>query len=220
MALLAILDQNWEAVYAWLGVGLIVELYEGARRHESRTTDASPAADSPSDLGPSTPLIVVIFLNSVFVPIFLLVHAGFLEGPFGLVIAALVLWSAQYHLTFCTWGDMPTAYVGFPAAWNLVAFYLHAFDATPIAAVLVIGLGVIATLIPLPWPHPLRVTGWSHVGRLGVMVWLGTAAVTLWKGFPTTPAAKAVFVLCIVGYLAVVLKAALDNRVRIEPPQN
>jgi phosphatidylcholine synthase len=124
-----------------------------------------------------------------------------------------VLWSAQYHLTFHAWGGMPAAYVGFPAAWNVVAFYLHAFDATPVAAVLVIGSGVIASLIPIPWPHPLRVMGWTHVGRVIVMIWLGTAAVTLWTGFPTTPAAKAVFLLSLGAYLATVVKVALDERV-------
>jgi phosphatidylcholine synthase len=134
-ALFAILDQNWEAVYAWLGLGLLVELYEGVSRQQqiAAFVDTNPSTDqNASDGGPSIAFVVVTFLNSVFVPIFLLVYAGFLEGPVGLVIAALVLWSAQYHLTFHRWGQMPAAYVGFPAAWNLVAFYLHAFDATPI----------------------------------------------------------------------------------------
>ena len=183
LALLAVFDQAWEVVYAWLGVGLAMECAEG-----------SISATEPELAPPSVPPIALVaFLNSVFVPVVVLVHAGFLAGEFGVAMAILAVWSAQYRLTFHDWAGMPANFLGFPAAWSTVAFYLHAFDATPPAAVLSVGLAIIAALVPVRWPHPLRSERWPDLTRAVLLIWFATSALTLWHGFPALPPAKAVF---------------------------
>jgi phosphatidylcholine synthase len=203
-ALIAIFDQSWELVYAWLGVGL---LCEGADNllWSTADTDSSEGAIS-------RPILVVTFLNSVFVPVIAMYHAGFLDGWFGIFVAVVIIWAAQFRLAYHPWTGPTATFVGFPAAWSIVGFNLHAFDATPMAAVLIIGVTIIIGLVPLHWPHPLHANRWPHLTRALVAVWFGTAAATLLHGFPATPTSKAIFLAAVAYTVALAALTFRQNR--------
>jgi phosphatidylserine synthase len=198
-AVLAVFDQSWETVYAWLGLGILVQIWD--------CFEAKPRRLPEPTAGAVQSLSIIAFLNSVFVPVVAMLHAGFLDGIAGVVVGGLILLSAQYRLCFLRSSER-APFTGFPAVWSIVGFHLHAFDATPAAAILAIGLGIVFGLLPLNWPHPLWSRRWPLLTRAVAVVWLVTAAAALWHGFPATTAAKAVFVAAgIYGALLTVLLA-------------
>ncbi len=191
VAMLAVFDQAWETLFGWLGLALILQGIDDVRLTSLQTVDSEDGALLQADPG-----YLVWFLTSVFVPVIALLHAGFLDNVAGSVVAGLILIAAFYRVGFQARERSVGSFNGVPAGWAVVAFLLHAFDATPVAAVLVIGLVLVLNLVPLPWPHPILAAHWQTQTRAVAALWLVTAAVTVWRGFPAEQWAKAIFIGC------------------------
>lgn len=210
-ALLAVFDQSWELVYLWLGIGLLAQAWECLLPAHAHALTF--AIDAPPDGLPdrSISMSVVTFLHSVFVPVVAMLHAGFLDGVAGVIVAILILLAAQYRLAYSSWAANRHSFMGFPSSWGVLVFYFHAFDATAVAAILMIGLGMILGLLPIAWPHPLRSERWPTLTRAVTAVWLIAAAATLWLGLPATALAKTIFLAAAAYGLALAVLMAREQ---------
>ena len=56
-----------------------------------------------------------------------LLQAGYLQGAFGVLLASLILLSSLFHFSDTESKTEDHCFVGFPAIWNIVAFYVFAF---------------------------------------------------------------------------------------------
>ena len=166
-AALAAFDGAWERMFAWLGLALVIDGIDGSFARLTRVEERLPRFSGERlDL-------VVDYVTYVFVPALALVRAGYIDGPAGLALAAAILLSSLFHFSDLASKADDYSFVGFPAIWNIVAFYVFAFAMPQWAAYALIGACVVLTFVPMRWVHPLRVT------RLR---WL-TLAVTLgWTG--------------------------------------
>lgn len=208
MALLAVFDQGWEYVYGWLGLALLTQAVSAGDFAFLPLADHDDFPDSDQAILHARPAAIVAFLTGVFVPVIAMLHAGFLDGVAGAAFGGVILLAALYRLVFVAQPQEPASrIVGLPAAWSIVGFYLHAFDATPLASVLGIGLGIVLGLIPLNWPHPLFSERWPAMTRTIVVIWLITAACTLWYGFPASPLAKSI--LLVIAIYGLILTARI-----------
>ena len=206
-ALLAVFDQSWELVYGWLGISLIVQGIQSIWLPPVQSDET----DSES-LGQHDPIATVLTCcSTVLVPIVAMLHAGFLDGLAGVIVAALVILAALYRMAFQSSAAV-SHFHGLPASWSVIGFYLHAFDATPPVAGVIIGLGIVLGLIPRNWPHPLHSEWWPTLTRAVAALWLAAAAITLVHGFPGTPAAKTIFLAAIAYGLIV------STRISAAPP--
>lgn len=206
---LAIFDQAWEYVYGWLGVALLLQAIDPQRvlPHEpAQLSLASPFA-SDSRVAPAA-----AFLTTAFVPIIAMLHAGFLDGPGGIAVASVALLTALYRLAYQE-ASGPTVhqFVGLPAMWSVVGFYLHAFDATPLVAALAIGLGILLGLARFRWPHPIWSDRWTSATRGMTAVWVITAALTLWSGLPASATAKGIFLVAALYGISLAILMAREN---------
>ena len=134
-ALLAVFDQSWELAYLWLGIWLLAIAWESLLLPHTPPIDAVQGGLPDR----SASMTVVTFLHTVFVPVVAMLHAGFLDGVAGVIVAILIVLSEQYRLAYTDWGAHRHSFTGLPASWGVLAFYFHAFDATPVAAILTIG---------------------------------------------------------------------------------
>jgi phosphatidylcholine synthase len=191
VAMLAVFDQAWETLYGWLGLALILQGVDDAVSFSNSDNHDVDAPHARTDPG-----YVVWFLTTVFVPVIALLHAGFLDNIAGTLVAGLILLGAFYRFAFQATDRRSGSFMGLPAAWAVVAFLLHAFDATPVAAVLTIGVVLVLNLIPIPWPHPFLAERWQMPTRAVAAIWLFAAAATLWRGFPAEHWAKVIFIGC------------------------
>ena len=83
-------------------------------------------------------------------------------------------------------------FVGFPAIWNVVAFYIFAFDMPVGLASAVVFACVVLTFVPMRWAHPMRTPVFWTLTLAATLLWAGAACVVLWQGFPANGLAKAV----------------------------
>jgi phosphatidylcholine synthase len=192
---MAVLSGTWEAVFVWLGVALLIDGIDGALARL-----AGVERHLPRFSGERLDL-VVDYLTYVFVPVLALVRAGYLPGGLGLVLASFALLSSLFHFSDTESKAADHSFIGFPAIWNAVAFYIFAFDLPQGACALVVGTCAILTFVPLKWVHPLRTVALRPV-TLAVGALATAAAVSvLWTGFPAGIWQKAI--LSLVGCYAV-----------------
>ena len=184
-AILSLLSGAWEAMFAWLGVALIIDGADGALARLARVQERLPRFSGDRlDL-------VIDYVTYVFVPALALLQAGYLPGPWGVLLVCLILLSALFHFSDTQSKADDHSFVGFPAIWNLVAFYVFALELSRTATFLLVLSCVVLTFVPMKWAHPLRTPLlWPLTGAL-MGLWTSAALWTLWTGFPAQSWAKA-----------------------------
>lgn len=121
---------------------------------------------------------IVDYLTYVFAPILLLWTAGYLpHGPIGFVLAALPLLASCYQ--FCQ-TDAKTDdhyFLGFPSYWNILAFYIVVFAASPlVVAILLVGCSLLV-FVPIKYVYPSRTIPFYGVTITLTALWLALYVV-------------------------------------------
>jgi phosphatidylcholine synthase len=193
MATRAVIFGAWETAFFWLGLALLIDGIDGALARLANVHRQLPRFSGERlDL-------VIDYLTYVFVPTLALLQAGFLRGGWGVVLAGAILLASLFHFSDTESKAEDHSFVGFPAVWNLVAFYVFAFGLSPLASALLVLACVVLTFVPLKWAHPLRTPRLWPLTAAAVALWGLAAAHTLWSGFPAGPWAQAAL-LAVAGY--------------------
>ncbi len=186
LAMLAVLAQTWEAVFFWLGLALIIDGVDG---YFARLVDVMRRL--PRFSGERLDQ-VIDYVTYVFIPALALLQAGLLPGLSGILLACLILLSSLFHFSDMGNKSDDHCFVGFPAIWNIVAFYVFAFAMPAWVTLALVSICVVLTFVPMRWVHPLRVAALRRATVVMTALWGVAAAVTIWRGFPAHPAAQAV----------------------------
>ena len=189
LAVRAISTGAWEEVFAWLGLALIIDGIDGTFARLANVTRRLPRFSGERiDL-------VVDYVTYVFVPVLALLAAGYLPGAWGLGLSALILLSSLYHFADMRSKGGDNCFVGFPAIWNIVAFYIFALRPPAVFSGLIVLVCVGLTFVPLHYVHPLRTRRLLPLTRSVMALWSISAALILLRGFPAGPAE--LFILCL-----------------------
>jgi phosphatidylcholine synthase len=205
LAILALWDGAWETCFAWLGLALVIDGTDGLLARIARVEERLPRF-SGERLD-----VAIDYVTYVLVPALALLKAGFLGGRAGVLIAGLILLSSLYHFSDTESKTDDNCFVGFPAIWNAVAFYLFAFAAPPWASQVIVLTCVVLTFVPLRWAHPMRSVAFWPVTVAAMVAWTIAALRVVWNGFPAGPGERAVL-LCVAVYA--VSLALLRRRLR------
>lgn len=194
LAMLAVMEGAYAKAFAWLGVALVIDGVDGTLARRVDVVRRLPRF-SGERLD-----VVIDYVTYVFVPAVALVHSGILGGWFGAGLGGLIAMSSLFHFADNASKTKDHCFVGFPAVWNIVAFYLFAFRLPDWAAAGAVLLCVGLTFVPMRWLHPMRVERLVWVNIAGSVLWLAAAAQTLLTGF--VPVGWAAWVLGLVGAYA------------------
>jgi phosphatidylcholine synthase len=174
----AVISGAWETAFAWLGLALFIDGVDGTLARKAKVHVWLPRFSGERlDL-------VIDYLTYVFVPTLALLQAGFLRGIWGLALAALILVSSLFHFSDTGSKADDHSFIGFPAIWNVVAFYVFAFRMPETVAAAVVLILALLTFVPLKWAHPLRTVRLRPFTIAATTLWGAAAAATLIAGFP------------------------------------
>ncbi len=191
----AVVTMDAEGVFFWLIIALVIDGIDGTFARA-----VNVAGRLPRFSGERLDL-VVDYVTYVFVPVLALVAWRHLDGALGLVLAAGILLSSLFHFSDVESKSKDKCFIGFPAVWNIVAFYIFALDPPQWLTVLAVTITIAATFIPMPWVHPLRVEALKGV-TLAVTAAASVAGVmSIWNGFPAPLLAQAVLVPAALYYI-------------------
>jgi phosphatidylcholine synthase len=186
LATLAVLAGAWEVAFAWLGLALIIDGIDGTFARLAKVGERLPRFSGERlDL-------VIDYVTYVFVPALALLQAGFLQGRTGLLLATLILLASLFHFSDTESKTEDHCFVGFPAVWNVIAFYVFALAFPPWAAELLVLICVVLTFVPMRWAHPMRTPRLLPVTLAVVGLWFAAAVWALVAGFPAGPLTKLV----------------------------
>lgn len=179
-ALRAAQAADWQAMFVWLGLALIVDAVDGPL---ARLFDVKGVL--PRFSGERLDLIVD-YLTYVAIPAFVLTEAALLPEWASMPAAIAILLSSLFH---CSDIDSKTDdgyFVGFPAIWNIVLLYLFALGLPPYwALAVVLGL-VLLTFVPILFVHPFRVIRLRILTVVVALIWGAVAAIAVASPFPST----------------------------------
>src|SRR3979411_2709012 len=177
IALLEAVREHWAAMFAWLGLALVIDGLDGPMARRLDVVRVQP------DWSGEVLDLVVDFVTYVFVPAYA-IAASRLLLPFSspLLGAAIVVTSALYFAD----RRMKTAdnhFRGFPALWNAAAFYLFLLHPSPALSSLAVAVLIVLTFVPFHVVHPVRVARWRGFTLTLMGVWALLAILTLAKDF-------------------------------------
>jgi phosphatidylcholine synthase len=188
LALRAVHAGDWQMMFVWLGIALIVDAVDGplARRVKVVT-------ELPRFSGERLDLIVD-YLTYVVVPAYALTEAPILPEAARLPAAVAILLSSLFHVADLKSKTEEGYFVGFPAIWNIVLLYLFALGLPPYVALAVVAIFVLATFVPILAVHPFRVARLRPLTCLVTLLWVIAASTAVANPFPSPAWVQALLV--------------------------
>ena len=126
-ALIYAVQGEWPAMFACLGVALIVDGVDGTIARRLEVAEVLPRwSGDVLDL-------VVDFVTYVFVPAYAIVASGLLPQPLALPAGIVIVVTGALYFADRNMKTADNYFCGFPALWNAAAFYLFLLKPTAAA---------------------------------------------------------------------------------------
>jgi len=179
LALRAAHQADWQMMFVWLGIALLVDAIDGPL---ARLFDVKSVL--PRFSGERLDLIID-YLTYVAIPAFVLTETTLLPEWSRLPAAVAILLSGLFHVSDVNSKTAEGYFVGFPAIWNIVLLYLFALGLPPYGALAVVAGLVFLTFVPILCVHPFRVVRLRVLTAIVTLVWAVVAAVAVANPFPS-----------------------------------
>jgi phosphatidylcholine synthase len=203
LALVAAVAGEWPQMFLWLGLALIIDGVDGTFARYLRVAEVLPrwSGDALD--------FVVDFATYVFVPAYAMAASGLLPRPLALALGLVVTVTGALYFADRRMKTADNYFRGFPALWNVAAFYLFVLKPPPWAGAIAIAVLAAATFMPIHFVHPIRVPRWRLLNLAGLALWGALAAVALAQNLdPPGWVAAALAALAIYFVIAGLLRTA------------
>ncbi|GAB3698918.1 CDP-alcohol phosphatidyltransferase family protein [Mariniluteicoccus flavus] len=181
LAAIALVRGDVLAMWGWLGVALVVDGLDGTFARRAEVKKYVPWFDG------SVLDLIVDYLTWTFIPaLFMYLHVPFGPGPMPLIMMITICATSMF--CYCNTGmkSSDNYFVGFPAAWNIVAVYFWILQTGPVFNVVASIVLAALTLAPIVFLHPFRVRHLMPVNLVAVGAWFA-ATVALVVMHPVKP---------------------------------
>ncbi|MBO3725238.1 CDP-alcohol phosphatidyltransferase family protein [Actinomyces bowdenii] len=167
LATLAAIHQEITWMWVWLLVALVVDGVDGTLARRTRVAEIIPWFDGV------IVDIVVDYLTWTFIPaLFMYLYLPMGAGPVKALMLILILSSSMFCYANKNWKSTDYYFVGFPAAWNIVALMFYVLGTPAWVNVPVTIILAILTLVPTHYVHPARVKRFRALNIASAGVWL------------------------------------------------
>jgi phosphatidylcholine synthase len=200
LALMAAVAGKWPHMFIWLGVALFIDGIDGTFARRLRVAELLPRwSGDVLDL-------VVDVMNYVFVPAYALAAGGLLPPSLATALGIVVVVTGSLYFADRSMKTADYYFRGFPAVWNVAAFYLFVLKLPPwLAALSIVALAVL-TFVPIHFIHPVRIAHWRVLTVAALGLWAALSLVAVLKnlepGFWVTTALCALAIYFVgIGFL-------------------
>jgi phosphatidylcholine synthase len=197
LALLAATHGDWPLMFLWLGVALVVDAIDGPLARAANVAEVLPRWSG------ETLDLVVDYTTYVFVPAYAVAAAGLMPGSLAIPAAAAIAITGTLYFADRGMKTNDNFFLGFPAVWNLIVFYLLLLRPAPVGAAASVALFAVLTFVPIRFVHPLRVRRLRRVTVALLTLWAALALAAVKQGLAPEPWIAAALCL-IAGYFFVI----------------
>jgi len=188
-ALIAAVAADWPKMFVWLGIALVIDGVDGTFARRLRTADLLPRwSGDVLDL-------VVDILTYVFVPAYAIATSRLLPQASAIPLGALIVVTGSLYFADRQMKTSDYYFRGFPALWNVAAFYLFLLRLPPwFCALAVVALAAL-TFVPFHVAHPIRILRLRVLTIVAMVVWALLAIIAVADGL--APGFWIVAALCV-----------------------
>src|SRR5436305_2775905 len=173
IALLEAVREHWAAMFAWLGIALIIDALDGPIARRLDVVRLQP------DWSGEVLDLVVDFVTYVFVPAYAITASGMLLPLAAPLLGAGIVVTGALYFADRRMKTPDNHFRGFPALWNAVAFYLFLLQLPPVLSSLAVAALIVLTFVPFNVIHPVRVARLRSLTLSLIGVWAVLAVVAL-----------------------------------------
>jgi phosphatidylcholine synthase len=119
------------------------------------------------------------FVNFVISPAFILYQGGLVDEPFAVPCVVAVLVASSYHYGNARAVTSDYYFVGFPAFWNVVIFYLYLLELGPAWNLVLVAVFCVLHAVPIKFLYPSRTRRFQIWNMTVCGVGAGTALAAL-----------------------------------------
>jgi phosphatidylcholine synthase len=173
LALILATGGHWAAMFLCLGLALLVDAIDGPLARNFKVAEVLPRWSG------ETLDLIVDFVTYVFVPAYAIAASGYLPDALAIPAGIVVVITGALYFADREMKTRDNYFRGFPAVWNLAAFYLYLLEPPPWAAAgMVIALAAL-TFVPVRFVHPLRVMHLRVLNIALLAVWAALASLAI-----------------------------------------
>ncbi len=176
LALIAAVAKDWPAMFLWLGAALFVDAIDGMLARALEVKERLPLWSG------DTLDLVVDFTTYVFVPAYAIAASGLLSAPWAIVAGLVIVVTGALYFADLNMKTADNYFLGFPAVWNLIAFYLLLLRPPAWAAAVAILVFAVLTFVPIRFVHPFRVRRLRAVSVALLALWVVLALAAVLHG--------------------------------------
>jgi phosphatidylcholine synthase len=201
IALLEAVREHWAAMFAWLGVALMIDALDGplARRLDVANVQPNWSGEMLD--------LVVDFVTYVFVPAYAITASGLLLPVAAPLLGVGIVVTGALYFADRRMKTPDHHFRGFPALWNAAAFYLFLLHMPPAFGSLGVAILIVLTFMPFNVVHPVRVVRLRGLTLSLIAVWAVLVGIALANDFDA--GAPVTIGLCAIGIYVVASDAVI-----------
>lgn len=180
LASLALVKGHPQSCLLWLGVALLVDGLDGTLARKFEVKVVLPNFDG------SVLDLVIDFLTYVFIPALFIYQYVAMPGHWELLAVAVILVSSLFCFCNVNMKSQDNYFVGFPAAWNVVAMYLYLLQLGALVNFIMVLALAALTLTRVKFLHPFRVRRFMPLNIASTCLWLLCSGWLIWR-YPEQP---------------------------------
>ena len=184
LALLAMIlatGGHWAGMFFCLGMAIVVDGVDGPLARKFKVAEVLPRWSG------ETLDLIVDFTTYVFVPAYAIAASGLLPNLLAIPAGVLIVITGALYFSDRQMKTEDNYFRGFPAVWNLAAFYLYLLEPPPwLAAAMIVVLAALS-FAPIKFVHPLRVKHRRALNIPLLALWVVLAALAVFHDLDPGP---------------------------------
>jgi phosphatidylcholine synthase len=165
LALIAAVRADWPQMFVWLGIALFIDGLDGTLARRLRVAELLPRwSGDVLDL-------VVDILNYVFVPAYALAASALLPAAVAIPLGIVIVVTGSLYFADRLMKTSDYYFRGFPALWNVAAFYLFLLKPAPWLGALAIAVLAALTFAPFHVVHPVLIAQLRALTTAALLAW-------------------------------------------------
>jgi phosphatidylcholine synthase len=173
LALILATGGQWPAMFACLGLALVIDGLDGPLARAFNIAEALPRWSG------DTLDLVVDYVTYVFVPAYAIAGSGLLPPALAIPSGILIIVTGAIYFADREMKTADNFFRGFPVLWNVAAFYIDLLRPVEWVTAAIVAALAILTFTPIRFLHPLRVKRLRAINIVLLSVWAVLAVVAV-----------------------------------------
>tara|TARA_B100001179_G_scaffold58328_1_gene40115 strand:+ start:387 stop:1085 length:699 start_codon:yes stop_codon:yes gene_type:complete len=171
-ALLSVLSDEIVEAFLWLCLAFFIDGVDGPLARRFKVKEVSP------NIKGEVLDNIVDYFNYVIVPTLIIYQFDMVPQSSELLIIPIILIASCYTFANSNLKTVDNYFIGFPALWNVVVFYIYILNTSQIFNLLILIIFCLLTFVPFKYVHPFRVQNWRPL-TLGLTILWGMSSLIL-----------------------------------------